>query len=94
MDILAKMKDKEIRFEELKGLVNEQKKQIQGVTEEANKIIAGCNAKITEIEDEAKRLQGEYRLLVEFGQEAGLIDADGNIIEVSAEVAAAAEESK
>ena len=40
---------------------------------------------IVEIEDELKRLQGEYRVLVKFGQEQGLIDDNGVIIKESTE---------
>ena len=36
---------------------------------------------IQQLTDELKRIQGEYRLLVQMGKEQGLIDENGKIVE-------------
>ena len=36
---------------------------------------------ITELTDELKRIQGEYRLLVQMGVDQGIVDEQGNLIE-------------
>ncbi len=45
-----------------------------------NDLIDQKKKEIEDITDEMKRMQGEYRLLVQLGKEQGLIDEEGNII--------------
>jgi len=42
-------------------------------------------SEIAEIEDEIKRLQGEYRVLVEMGKEQGVVDESGKVIKTDTE---------
>ena len=48
--------------------------------DQVKKVIADLEAQIDEYKDEMKRLQGEYRLLVEIGQEEGILDENGQLI--------------
>lgn len=43
-------------------------------------VITMRQQEINQLSDESKRLQGEYRLLIEMGKEAGVVDEEGNII--------------
>jgi alpha-glucuronidase len=77
MDILAKMKEKNDQFEQLKAGVIERQNKIAQIQQEANAAIQGLNNEVTQITDEMKRVQGEYRLLSEMGIEAGVLDESG-----------------
>jgi len=50
--------------------------------EQINKGIAEHQGYIQELQQEALKLQGEYRLLVEMGQAQGILDEKGQKIEL------------
>ena len=58
----------------------EKMQQKEQAFDQVKKVIADLEAQIDEYKDEMKRLQGEYRLLVEIGQEEGILDENGQLI--------------
>jgi hypothetical protein len=80
MDILAKLHEKNDQFEQLKAGVIERQNKIEGIKNDANAQIGALNNEITQITDEMKRIQGEYRVFAEIGKEQGLVDETGKII--------------
>jgi hypothetical protein len=69
MNILMKMEEKTMVFERMNQAMQEQ-----------DAVIAEANKKKEQLKEEMIRLQGEYRLLVELGQEAGVVDDAGQPI--------------
>lgn len=84
MNIPVKLQEKEAQFDQLQGYLKERQAKIKEIQDEANKQIAALNTEAEQITDEMKRTQGEYRLLVELGKEAGVLDAEGKPVLVEA----------
>lgn len=61
-------------------IVQEMEKRKGSFAQVENKIQEHQKA-ITELTDELKRLQGEYRLLVQMGVNEGILDEQGNVKE-------------
>ena len=85
MDILLRMKETTARFEELKTEIAARENKINEIKEDALNKINRLEDEISHILTEMAKCQGEYRLLIELGQEQGLIDEDGNIVEQEVE---------
>jgi uncharacterized coiled-coil DUF342 family protein len=79
MDILAKMKEKDAQFEQLKASAVERRNKIKEIQDEANGAIQGLGNEISKISEEMTKIQGEYRILTELGVESGVLNEDGSI---------------
>lgn len=80
MNIVAKMQEKEARFNGLRDQAVQLNNEIKSIQEQANAEIQARQKGIQELNDEMNRVQGEHRLLVELGKEQGILDESGNAI--------------
>ncbi len=77
MDVLEKIQQKTEKYTLLKEKIVEINAKTTEIRDAANAEITALNKQIEGIVTEMNRLQGEYRVLVELGQEEGLLDEEG-----------------
>lgn len=87
MSILAKMQETQEQFELLQGHLNRLSGEMKAIEEQAAAEIASREKTSEEVRDALKRAQGAYQMLIQLGQEAGVVDENGTIIKEEAEVA-------
>lgn len=79
MDILTKIKERQDQYNVVNELINKKHQNIRTIQDE-----------IAQLLDEQKRIEGEYRCLVQIGKELNVLDENG--LPIKAEVETEKEE--